>query len=196
MKSYAIYGNEIKKIQQQYMSRIGKKEINIPENIEIAINESTINIKSTKGEMSYNIPIGLKVTKSDKTIKIKRIEETKETQALHGLCRSIINNMVIGVSEGFSKKLVIQGVGYRSQIEKNNLIVNVGYSHPVIIKAPEGINIKVDNNTNITISGIDKEKVGQIAATIRSIRPPEPYKGKGIRYENETVRRKVGKAGK
>lgn len=178
------------------MSRIGKKEIQIPKNTEVSIDKSKIRVKSKKGEMSYDIPTEIKVRKVDSAIRVSRLKETKEAQALHGLCRSIINNMVTGVSEGFKKKLVIQGVGYRSQIENNNLIVNVGYSHPVIIQETKGISISVDNNTHITISGIDKEKVGQIAATIRSIRPPEPYKGKGIRYENEIVRRKVGKAGK
>lgn len=178
------------------MSRIGKKEIQIPKNTEVSIDKSKIRVKSKKGEMSYDIPTEIKVRKVDSAIRVSRLKETKEAQALHGLCRSIINNMVTGVSEGFKKKLVIQGVGYRSQIENNNLIVNVGYSHPVIIQETKGISISVDNNTHITICGIDKEKVGQIAATIRSIRPPEPYKGKGIRYENEIVRRKVGKAGK
>nr|ARW65027.1 ribosomal protein L6 [Polysiphonia sertularioides] len=178
------------------MSRIGKKEITIPQNVEVSIIESKILVKSAKGEISYNIPGEIQTKKVNETIELITKDNTQKTRALHGLCRSIINNMVIGVSQGFSKKLIIQGVGYRSQIDKNNLIVNVGYSHPITIKPPKGIKIEVDNNTNITISGIDKEKVGQVAATIRSIRPPEPYKGKGIRYENEVVRRKVGKAGK
>ena len=115
---------------------------------------------------------------------------------MYGLSRSIINNMVKGVSKGFEKRLTIQGVGYRSQIDNNNLILNVGYSHQIIIKPPKDIKIVVENNTSIIISGINKETVGQIAATIRNVRPPEPYKGKGIKYESETIRRKVGKAGK
>nr|YP_009399974.1 ribosomal protein L6 [Tolypiocladia glomerulata]ARW69793.1 ribosomal protein L6 [Tolypiocladia glomerulata] len=178
------------------MSRIGKKEIEIPKNTQIQIKESKITIKGTKGEMEYKIPQNLIVENTDNKIQVKIQTISKKTQALHGLCRSIINNMVIGVSKGFEKKLIIQGVGYRSHMDERILIVNVGYSHPVKIEPPEDIDIKVENNTNITISGISKEKVGQVAATIRSIRSPEPYKGKGIRYSNEIVRRKVGKAGK
>lgn len=178
------------------MSRIGKKEISIPSDTKITIKESDITIQGKKGEISYKLPHLLQAEQLGDKITIKKKYTNKEAQALHGLSRSIINNMIIGVSKGFEKKLVIQGVGYRSQMNGKALIVNVGYSHPVEINPPSDINIKVENNTNITISGISKEKVGQTAATIRSIRPPEPYKGKGIRYENEIVRRKVGKAGK
>nr|YP_009394390.1 ribosomal protein L6 [Leptosiphonia brodiei]ARW62952.1 ribosomal protein L6 [Leptosiphonia brodiei] len=178
------------------MSRIGKKEIDIPQNTEVTINKSAINIKGNKGEMSYNIPPEINVEKKENKLIVTKIDQTKQAQALHGLSRSIINNMTIGVSQGFHKKLVIQGVGYRSQMDGKILVLNLGYSHPIKIDPPIDININVENNTNIIISGVDKEKVGQIAASIRSTRPPEPYKGKGIRYENENVRRKVGKAGK
>lgn len=178
------------------MSRIGKKEIKIPSNTEVLIDKSSIIIKGSKGQMSYKLPKGINVLQEEKKIIVQKENETKESQALHGLSRSIINNMTIGVSEGFTKRLAIQGVGYRAQMNGKNLILNLGYSHIVEIKPPEEITIKTEGNTTIIISGISKEKVGQIAAQIRSTRPPEPYKGKGIRYENEQVRRKIGKAGK
>nr|YP_009396859.1 ribosomal protein L6 [Ophidocladus simpliciusculus]ARW66045.1 ribosomal protein L6 [Ophidocladus simpliciusculus] len=178
------------------MSRIGRKEIVIPNNIEVKIDKSNIWVKGQRGELFYKISELIKIEQTKNTIKLIKKFETKKAQEIYGLSRSIINNMIIGVSEGFQKKLVIQGVGYRSQIKDNNLILNVGYSHTVQISTPKNISIKVQNNTNISIEGINKEQVGQIAATIRSVRPPEPYKGKGIRYENETIRRKVGKAGK
>nr|YP_010618938.1 Ribosomal protein L6 [Deltalsia parasitica]WAX02951.1 Ribosomal protein L6 [Deltalsia parasitica] len=178
------------------MSRIGRKEIIIPNNIEVIINEPEILVKGDKGKLSYNLSELIAIETKNKIIKLTTKKTTQKAQAIHGLSRSIINNMIQGVSKGFKKKLIIQGVGYRSQMEGKNLILNIGYSHPVKIEPPADINIRVENNTNIFISGINKEKVGQIAATIRSVRPPEPYKGKGIRYENETVRRKVGKAGK
>nr|YP_010619713.1 Ribosomal protein L6 [Tayloriella tenebrosa]WAX03726.1 Ribosomal protein L6 [Tayloriella tenebrosa] len=178
------------------MSRIGRKEIVIPNNIEVIINQPEILVQGTKGQLSYKISELIKVETRNNIIKLIKTQNTQEAQAIHGLSRSIINNMIQGVSQGFEKKLIIQGVGYRSHMEGKNLILNIGYSHAVKIEPPENINIRVENNTNICVSGINKEKVGQIAATIRSVRPPEPYKGKGIRYENETVKRKVGKAGK
>nr|YP_010850679.1 ribosomal protein L6 [Lophurella hookeriana]WGH13389.1 ribosomal protein L6 [Lophurella hookeriana] len=178
------------------MSRIGKKEIIIPDNILVTLNNCQILVKGIKGELSYNISELIEIEATKNRIKLTKKNHTQKAQAIHGLSRSIINNMIIGVSKGFEKKLIIQGVGYRSQMEGKNLILNMGYSHPVKIEPPQDINIKVENNTNIFISGINKETVGQIAATIRSVRPPEPYKGKGIRYENEVIKRKVGKAGK
>lgn len=180
------------------MSRIGKKIITLTKEIKAKIDDSIVHISGPKGNLSHNLSdlIQIILNEDQNTITLKTKNNTKKAHELHGLSRSIINNMVIGVSQGFEKKLIIQGVGYRSQTEGKNLILNVGYSHPVNIIPPEHISIKVENNTNITISGINKEVVGQIAAKIRSVRPPEPYKGKGIRYENEIVRRKVGKAGK
>nr|YP_010618743.1 Ribosomal protein L6 [Rhodomelopsis africana]WAX02756.1 Ribosomal protein L6 [Rhodomelopsis africana] len=178
------------------MSRIGRKEIIIPKNIEVIINQSEIFVKGNKGTLYYKVSELIEIGRQNNVIKLTKKKKTQKAQAIHGLSRSIINNMIHGVSKGFEKKLVIQGVGYRSQMEEKNLILNMGYSHPVKIEPPKDINIKVENNTNIFISGINKETVGQIAAKIRSVRPPEPYKGKGIRYENETVKRKVGKAGK
>nr|YP_009394601.1 ribosomal protein L6 [Vertebrata thuyoides]ARW63163.1 ribosomal protein L6 [Vertebrata thuyoides] len=178
------------------MSRIGKKEIIIPEDIKIIVNDSQVEVTGTKGTMYYNIPSMIEITINNKILKLHKKNISKQAQALHGLSRSIIYNMVIGISKGFQKKLIIQGIGYRAQIDNEVLIISVGYSHPVRIEPTKDININVENNTTIIVSGINKEKVGEIAAKIRSIRPPEPYKGKGIRYENEVVRRKVGKAGK
>nr|YP_009397287.1 ribosomal protein L6 [Thuretia quercifolia]ARW66473.1 ribosomal protein L6 [Thuretia quercifolia] len=178
------------------MSRIGKKEIIIPENIRTYIDNSIILIDGPKGKLSYIISNLIKIEKINNKLKLTKIENTKKAQAIYGLSRSIINNMIIGVSQGFEKKLLIQGVGYRCQMEGKILILNVGYSHTVRIEPPEHINIEVENNTNISVIGIDKEKVGQIAAKIRSIRPPEPYKGKGIKYLEEKIKRKIGKAGK
>lgn len=180
------------------MSRIGKKIIDLPDHVTSTIKESIILIKGPKGELSYELSSSITIEheRNTNTLKLLKANKSRESQMLYGLSRTIINNMVLGVSEGFSKKLEIRGVGYRSQMNGKNLILNVGYSHPIIIEPPVGIDIKVENNINITVSGINKEIVGQIASKIRQIRPPEPYKGKGIRYLNETVKSKVGKAGK
>nr|YP_009398525.1 ribosomal protein L6 [Lophocladia kuetzingii]ARW67711.1 ribosomal protein L6 [Lophocladia kuetzingii] len=180
------------------MSRIGKKAINIPNKTEVIIdkNKKIVLIKGVKGELSYTIPEIIEINKIDNLIEITRKNENKEAKSMHGLSRSILNNMIQGVSIGFEKKLLIQGVGYRSQMEGKTLILNMGYSHAIRIKPPKDITIKVENNTTILISGINKETVGEVTAKIRNIRPPEPYKGKGIKYENENIRRKVGKAGK
>nr|QCI06020.1 ribosomal protein L6 [Delesseria sanguinea] len=178
------------------MSRIGKKVIIIPDTVKAKIDNSIISIHGSKGELSYNISRLITIERIEDKLKLTKNYNHKKAQAIYGLSRSIINNMVIGVSEGFEKKLVINGVGYRSQMEGKNLILHVGYSHPVNIKPPKNIQIKVENSTNISIIGTDKEIVGQIAAKIRSIRPPEPYKGKGIKYINENIKRKIGKAGK
>nr|YP_010903325.1 ribosomal protein L6 [Hypnea cornuta]WCH55778.1 ribosomal protein L6 [Hypnea cornuta] len=178
------------------MSRIGKKSIILPPGIQSEIKESTITITGPKGKLSYNLPNIINIESDNNKLQLYTLKINKESKALYGLSRTLINNMVIGVSKGFKKKLEIRGVGYRCQINKNQLILNVGYSHPIIIESPEEILIKVENNINIIIEGIDKEKVGQLAAKIRSTRPPEPYKEKGIRYSGEKIRKKVGKAGK
>nr|YP_010204100.1 ribosomal protein L6 [Ahnfeltia fastigiata]UAT97612.1 ribosomal protein L6 [Ahnfeltia fastigiata] len=178
------------------MSRIGKQVILIPDNISTKIDNNIIIIKGPKGELSYILSPLISIRQENNILKLARVDNSKDSLALYGLSRTLINNMIMGVSEGFSRKLEIQGVGYRSQMDGKNLILNVGYSHAVQINPPKGINITVDNSTNITISGINKEIVGQIAAKIREVRPPEPYKGKGIRYQGEIVRKKVGKAGK
>lgn len=178
------------------MSRIGNKEILIPGNITTTINNSQILVKGPKGNLSYTFSDLIEIKTINNKLKLIKISNSKKAQAIHGLSRSIINNMIIGVSVGFEKKLTMTGVGYRAQIEGKTLILNVGYSHPIKIEPPSEINIEVENNTNISITGTNKELVGQVAAKIRSTRPPEPYKGKGIKYMDEKIRRKVGKAGK
>nr|YP_009314782.1 Ribosomal protein L6 [Neoizziella asiatica]SCW23237.1 Ribosomal protein L6 [Neoizziella asiatica] len=182
------------------MSRIGKKEIVVSEQVTASIDTGTVTIKGPKGQLQQSISNRIQITEINNSnghiLSLSTLDKSKEARALHGLSRTLINNMIIGVSTGFTKQLEIRGVGYRSQMDARNLILNVGYSHPVILPAPEGIDITVDKNTNITVSGINKELVGQTAATIRSVRPPEPYKGKGIRYKDENVKKKIGKAGK
>lgn len=179
------------------MSRIGRSPIILDPNVFIKIKDNTIMVKGPKGEMQHSFPSEIRIETNDKEVKVERNDNNKKTRALHGLSRTIVNNMVIGVSKGFSKILEIQGVGYRAQVDNNNnLMLNLGYSHPIHIEPTNGIKITVENNNKITVTGINKAKVGQIAAQIREMRPPEPYKGKGIRYQNEVVRKKVGKAGK
>ncbi len=178
------------------MSRIGKRPINIPPKVEITITGQDIVVKGPKGQLSRTLPSGVEVAQDGDTLVVKRQNESRVARQLHGLCRTLVSNMVEGVSQGFQKRLEIQGVGYRAQVQGRNLTLNVGYSNPVQIVPPEGIQVAVEGNTNVLISGIDKEIVGNIAAQVRAVRPPEPYKGKGIRYAGEMVRRKAGKAGK
>nr|YP_009546164.1 ribosomal protein L6 [Gloeochaete wittrockiana]ASQ40225.1 ribosomal protein L6 [Gloeochaete wittrockiana] len=178
------------------MSRIGKRNILIPENIKIEIESNTVSVKGPKGTLSRTFSKSIKFIKVENFISVQRLDESLMSSQLHGLSRTLLANLIQGVSAGFEKKLELRGVGYRAQLDKTTLTLNVGYKHPVIIAAPEGIVLKVENNTNITISGINKELVGKVAAQIRAIKPPEPYKGKGIRYLNETVKQKVGKTGK
>lgn len=178
------------------MSRIGKSPITLNEKIKVALKQNHITVQGPKGELTYLLSPEIRIEQTDTELRLYKNNNNRITKQLYGLSRTLINNMVIGVSIGFNKKLKIQGVGYRAQVKKNHLTLNVGYSHPVYIKSPPGININVQNQTEIEVSGISKELVGQVAAKIRSIRPPEPYKGKGIRYEHEIVRKKVGKAGK
>ncbi len=178
------------------MSRIGKLPIKVPDKVSIVIDKDSITIKGPKGELCKSVPSSIKIIQDDRLIKVVPENDSNLSQQLYGTYRSLIDNMIKGVTEGFQKKLELQGVGYRSQIDGKNLILNVGYSHQVKIASPDGIKLSVDGNTNITVAGADKELVGQIAANIRIVRPPEPYKGKGIRYQGEYVRKKVGKAGK
>jgi len=184
-----------KKISRN-MSRIGKIPVKIPDKINVTIEGNNITVKGPKGQLSKTIPDSVVVNKEDTSIQVSPKNKSIKSQQIYGLYRRLIANMVQGVNEGFQKKLTLQGVGYRSQVQGKNLILSVGYSHPVEIPTPEGIMISVESNTNVLVSGIDKELVGQVAANIRSVRPPEPYKGKGIRYQGEYVRQKVGKAGK
>lgn len=178
------------------MSRIGKRPINIPSKVTVTIDGQTVDVKGPKGELSRVLPAEVLVEQQGETILVKRRNDSRIARQRHGLSRTLVANMVQGVSEGFQKRLEIQGVGYRAQVQGRNLILNVGYSNPVEIKPPEGIQVAVENNTNVIVSGINKEVVGNTAAKIRDVRPPEPYKGKGIRYAGEQVRRKAGKAGK
>jgi len=177
------------------MSRIGKKIINIPAGVEVTFADNNVAVKGAKGVLNQQIPSVIKVDVIDNTVSVTRINDEVFSRAQHGLMRTLINNMIIGVSEGVTKKLELHGVGYRAALQGADLVLSLGYSHPVNVKAPEGINFTVEKNT-IAVSGIDKALVGEVAAKIRDWRKPEPYKGKGIRYVGEVVRRKAGKAAK
>jgi len=178
------------------MSRIGKLPINIPAGLDIAVSdENVVKVKGPKGELSTKINRDMKVAIKDGVLTVERPSDRKEHRALHGLSRALINNMVVGVTDGFSKTLKIVGVGYRVAKQGNKIVLNLGFSHPVEVVEPEGISFEVPDQTTIVIAGSNKQVVGETAAKIRKIRPPEPYKGKGVRYENEFVRRKVGKTG-
>ncbi|PAV27887.1 50S ribosomal protein L6 [Virgibacillus profundi] len=178
------------------MSRIGLKPIEIPQGVEVKQDGNTVSVKGPKGELSRELHQDIKVNIEDNVITLERPSNHKEHRGLHGTTRSLIFNMVEGVSKGFEKSLEIIGVGYRAQKQGNKLVVNAGYSHPIEIDPIDGIEIDVPKNTQVIVKGIDKELVGAIAANIRAIRPPEPYKGKGIRYTSEYVRRKEGKTAK
>lgn len=178
------------------MSRIGLRPIEIPEGVEVTVDGHTVTVKGPKGELERKVHETMEVVLEDNTITINRQNDLKESRALHGTTRSLIQNMIDGVRNGFEKELEIIGVGYRAQKQGNKLVIGAGYSHPVEIEPEEGIEIDVPKNTEIIVKGIDKELVGVTAAKIRAIRSPEPYKGKGIRYKGEHVRRKEGKTAK
>ncbi|MFC9253182.1 50S ribosomal protein L6 [Amycolatopsis thailandensis] len=179
------------------MSRIGKLPVAVPSGVEVTIDGQQIKVKGPKGTLEHTIAEPITVEKAeDGTLAVKRPDEERNSRALHGLTRTLVNNLVVGVTEGYEKKLEIHGVGYRVQAKGSDLEFALGYSHPVKIEAPEGITFKVETPTRFSVSGIDKQKVGQIAAVIRKLRRPDPYKGKGLRYEGEKIRRKVGKTGK
>lgn len=179
------------------MSRIGKLPINIPGGVTITVgDDNTVNVKGPKGQLSEKISPDMEISMEEGVLLVKRPSDDKEHKALHGLSRSLIHNMVVGVTSGYQKNLDIVGVGYRAQMQGTKLVLNVGYSHPVEFEAPAGITFEVPNPNRISVLGISKQQVGQMAADIRKVRPPEPYKGKGIRYAGEFVRRKEGKAGK
>lgn len=178
------------------MSRIGKRLIEVPKGVTVTITGQHVAVKGTKGDLERTLPAEVSLEQEGSTIKVLRRDESKAARQRHGLSRTLIANMVEGVSNGFERKLQILGVGYRAQVQGRKLILNVGYSKPVEIDPPEGITVVVENNTNLTVSGINKEIVGNTAARIRAVRPPEVYKGKGIRYLGEMVRRKAGKTGK
>ena len=179
------------------MSRIGRAPVTIPAGVEITVGENNlVTVKGPKGTLEQAMPTAMDISMEDGVLSVKRPNDEKENRALHGLTRALIHNMVVGVTEGFKKELEINGVGYRAQMQGKQLVMNLGYSHQVIMDPPEGIEIEVPAQNKITISGIDKQKVGQFAAEVRGKRPPEPYKGKGIKYSNETIRRLAGKSGK
>jgi large subunit ribosomal protein L6 len=178
------------------MSRIGRQPIALPGNVEITLGEGNhVSVKGPKGQLERDFPRTMTLTREDGQIVVTRPNDEGKQRALHGLSRSLLNNMVVGVTDGFTKTLEVQGVGYRAQLQGTSLQLALGFSHPVIVAPPAGITFAVEG-PRIMISGIDKEQVGQVAANIRKLRPPEPYKGKGIRYQGERVRRKAGKAGK
>lgn len=175
------------------MSRIGKKEITLPEKVKLKINNGEVVVEGPKGKLEWNLPKGIELKVEDSKVLLTRTNEARELRALHGLSRSLVSNMVTGVSDGFVKNLEIQGVGFRAAVQGKNLNLSLGYSHPILFAIPEGIKVTVAENTKVKVEGIDKQMVGQAAADIRSYYPPEPYKGKGVRYSDEQVVRKEGK---
>lgn len=177
------------------MSRVGLQPVTLPKGVAVDVKDNRIAVKGGRGELSIAFEPLVEFSVSQGEVLVRRKNESKRAKSMHGLYRSLLSGMVTGVSEGFTRSLVINGVGYRAEVNGETLLLNLGYSNPVEYRIPEGIQIGVEGNSTITVSGIDKAHVGQTAAEIRGIRPPEPYKGKGIRYANETVRRKVGKSG-
>jgi large subunit ribosomal protein L6 len=175
------------------MSRIGRQPIELPSGVSVSISPGRVMVNGPLGELSQEVPQRMKVEQQDGSLVVSRPTDRGDDRALHGLTRSLIANMVQGVTGGFEKRLEIQGVGYRASLRGSDLELNVGFSHPVVLKAPAGITFDVPTPTEVIVKGIDKQQVGQTAAEVRKVRPPEPYKGKGIRYEGEYVRRKVGK---
>lgn len=179
------------------MSRVGKKPIEVPAGVTVAVAEdNTVTVKGPKGELTRSFNQDIKIEQEGNVITLVRPSESKEHRTIHGTTRALLANMVTGVSEGFTRSLELIGVGYRAQLQGNKLVLNVGYSHPVEFTPEAGLEVEVPSNTKIIVKGINKERVGALASNIRQVRPPEPYKGKGIRYEGEFVRRKEGKTGK
>lgn len=179
------------------MSRIGKKPIDIPSGVEVKLEDKTVRIKGSKGELSWNYPESMNIALGGGKIKVERSGDSKTDRSLHGLTRSLVANMVAGVSQGYQRVLEISGIGYRAQVQGNRLLLTLGYSHPVEYQLPAGVSAAVDpKQVVITLSGIDKQQLGQVAANLRALRPPDIYKGKGIRYAGQRLKLKVGKAGK
>jgi large subunit ribosomal protein L6 len=178
------------------MSRIGRMPVVVPSGVDVTIDGRKVRVKGPKGELSLEVAAPIEVTQSDGTITVTRPSDEGEIRALHGLSRSLIANMVTGVTEGYRKTMEIVGVGYRVQAKGRDLEFALGFSHPVPVPAPDGISFKVETPTRFVVEGIDKQQVGEVAANIRKLRKPDPYKGKGVRYQGEQIRRKVGKAGK
>ena len=175
------------------MSRIGERKLTIPEGVTVSVNGNTVNVKGPKGELNLEVSNLINVEVVDNTVLTKQVKASKRANVMQGTTNSLINNMIIGVSQGFSKSLEAVGVGYRFNVSGNKITINAGYSHPVVMEAPSDLSVTSESNTEITIHGIDKQKVSEFAANVRKVREPEPYKGKGIRYKDEHVRRKEGK---
>jgi large subunit ribosomal protein L6 len=175
------------------MSRIGRRPIELPDSVNVTVDPGRVMVAGPLGELQQQVPLRMTIEREDGQLVVKRPTDRGDDRALHGLTRTLVANMVEGVTKGFEKRLQIQGVGYRAALRGTSLELNVGFSHPVVIEPPRGVSFEVPTPTEVTVKGIDKQQVGQIAAEVRKVRPPEPYKGKGIRYEGEYVRRKVGK---
>jgi large subunit ribosomal protein L6 len=178
------------------MSRIGRLPVPVPSGVDIAVEGQTVKVKGPKGELSHVVAEPITIERADGTLEVKRPDDARTSRSLHGLTRSLIHNMVLGVTEGYEKKLEIHGTGYRVQARGSNLEFALGYSHSITVEPPAGITFVVENPTRFSVQGIDKQLVGEVAANIRKLRKPDPYKGKGVRYAGEQIRRKVGKAGK
>ncbi|WP_377640664.1 50S ribosomal protein L6 [Oryzobacter terrae] len=178
------------------MSRIGRLPVSVPSGVDVAIDGQTVKVKGPKGELSVVVAEPITVEQADGSLEVKRPDDARGSRSLHGLTRSLINNMVLGVTEGYEKKLEIHGTGYRVLAKGSNLEFALGYSHSITVEPPAGITFAVENQTRFSVQGIDKQLVGEVAANIRKLRKPDPYKGKGVRYAGEQIRRKVGKAGK
>ncbi|MQA12531.1 MAG: 50S ribosomal protein L6 [Pseudonocardiaceae bacterium] len=179
------------------MSRIGKLPVTVPSGVEVTIDGQHVSVKGPKGTLEHTVPLPIAVERDeDGSILVKRPDDERESRSLHGLSRTLVNNLVVGVTEGYTKRMEIQGVGYRVQLKGADLEFSLGYSHPVKVPAPDGIQFAVESPTKFSVSGIHKQLVGETAANIRKLRRPDPYKGKGVRYEGEQIRRKVGKTGK
>ena len=178
------------------MSRIGRLPVTVPTGVDIAIEGQTVKVKGPKGELSHTVAEPITVEQGENGLEVKRPDDARVSRSLHGLTRSLINNMVLGVTEGYEKKMEIHGTGYRVANKGGDLEFALGYSHSITVEPPTGITFAVENQTRFAVQGIDKQLVGEVAANIRKIRPPEPYKGKGVKYQGEVIRRKAGKAGK
>jgi large subunit ribosomal protein L6 len=179
------------------MSRIGKLPVKVPASVEVTIgDDNTVTVTGPRGSLTQQLAPAMSLTRDDGTVVVTRPDNERQHRALHGLTRTLLNNMVVGVTDGYKRDLEIQGVGYRAALDGKTLVLSVGFSHPVRMEPPDGVSYTLESNTRIAVLGIDKQAVGQEAARIRRVRPPEPYKGKGIRYAGEAVRRKAGKAGK
>ncbi len=179
------------------MSRIVRMPVVVPKGVNVEIKGSFVHVKGPKGELQHTFPAAMEISLNEGVVEVKRPSDERTHRSLHGMTRALINNMVVGVSTGFEKTLEINGVGYRAEMQGKNLVLNVGFSHPVVVEPPQGISFEVDAKTRqIKVKGYDKQMVGQVAANVREIRPPEPYQGKGIKYIDEKIRRKAGKTGK